>query len=264
MTVRPRTALAAVLLATTLTACGGGVSVSPGAPPEGVDGSWTLVSGRGTGGPLALFDGASVTLVVKGREISGDAACNMYSGKASRTGGFRVRETAVTEMGCLDDRLGTLESAYLDALWKVTRAEPSADRLVLTGDGVTLTFSRDAPVVDLPVEGTAWTLDTSLRGEAASSVVGRGTLLLDGGKVTGRGGCREFSGSYELSGSRLTMTGLRFVNDAAMDCTADAGRQDEEVLDVLGRPLTVTVEGSRLTLMAGGDGYSFSVPPPGQ
>lgn len=280
MTVRPRrrklttvlntglntglnTVLATALLAFALSACGGGdVTTRPGGPAGGgVDGAWTLVSGSGPGGPLVLVDGAPVTLVVAGGEVSGRSACNSYGGPVTTSGGFRPGSLAVTEMACADDRVNTLERAYLDALAAVTDADAGADRLVLSGDGVTLTFTRDAPVVDLPLEGTAWVLDAAYTGDTVSTTVGQGSLRLSGGTVHGRGGCREFRGSYSVSGATVTTTGLRFVNDAGLDCTADAGRQDEAVLDLLGRPVTATVDGSRLTLLAGDVGYGFTAAP---
>ena len=264
MTVRPRrSVLAIVLLALALGACGGGaVTTDPAGPAAGgVDGSWTLVSGSGPAGPLVLVDGSPVTLVVRKGEVSGRSACNSYGGPVSTSGGFRPGSLAVTEMACADDRVNTLERAYLDALGTVTAADAGVDRLVLTGDGVTLTFTRDAPVVDLPLEGTTWVLDSAYTGDTVSTTVGRGSLRLAGGTVSGRGGCRELRGSYDVSGATVTMTGLRFVNDAALDCTADAGRQDEAILDLLGRPVTATVEGSRLTLLAGDVGYGFTATP---
>lgn len=254
--------LAVLAAALVLTACGGGdVTTTPAAPADGIDGSWTLVSGSGPAGALALVDGSPVTLVVTAGQVSGRAACNSYGGPVSTSGGgFTPGALAMTEMACADERVNALESGYLAALAKVTSAAPGADRLVLTGDGVTLTFGRDAPVVDLPLEGTAWVLDTQYDGATASTTVGQGSLRLEGGTVSGRGGCREFRGSYALDGTTLTMTGLRFVNDAAIDCAAGPGRQDELVLDRLGRTVTAKVEGSRLTLLAGDVGFGFTAP----
>lgn len=253
--------LAALTGSLLLAACGGGdVTTTPAAPADGVGGSWTLVSGSGPGGALTLVDGSPVTLVVKDGQVAGRSACNSYGGPVRTSGGFRVGQLAMTEMACADEKVTALESGYLAALSAVTAAQASADRLVLTGAGVTLTFTRDAPVVDLPLEETSWVLDTAFRGDTASTVVGSGSLRLAGGTVVGRGGCKEFRGSYEVSGRTLTMTDLRFVNDAALDCTADAGRQDDEVLDALSRPVTVRIEGSRLTLLAGDVGYGYSAP----
>jgi heat shock protein HslJ len=263
MTVRPRrTVLGVALLALALTACGGGdVTTQPAAPAAGVDAAWTLVSGSGPQGALTLVDGSPVTLVVKAGKVSGRAACNSYGGPVSTSGGgFTPGALAMTEMACADEKVNALESGYLQALGAVTSAAPDADRLVLTGEGVTLTFTRDAPVVDLPLEGTAWVLDSQYDGDTVSTTVGQGALRLSGGTVSGRGGCREFRGSYQLDGSTLTMSGLRFVNDAAVDCAAGPGRQDELVLDRLGRPVTAAVEGSRLTLLAGDIGFGFTAP----
>ena len=264
---RPRWAaliLPALAAAVALSACGGGdVTTQPAGPADGVDGAWTLASGTGPQGALVLVDGSPVTLVVKAGKVSGRSACNSYGGPVTTSDGFRTGALAMTEMACMDEKVNALEGGYLAALAKVTRAEPSADRLVLTGDGVTLTFTRDAPVVDLPLEGTAWVLDSRYDGDTVSTTAGQGALRLSGGTVTGRGGCREFRGTYELDGSTLRVSGLAFVDDAGLDCAADPGRQDEAVLALLGKPVTVTVEGSRLTLLAGDAGFGFSAPAAG-
>lgn len=258
---RPRLLLALVLAALALAACGGGGAVSTRPAAAGPDGDWVLTSGTGTAGALVLVDGSPVTLTVKGRTVSGRAACNSYSGDVAASGsGFRPGSIAMTEMACMDPAVSALERGYLDAFAAVTRATVTGDRLVLTGEGVELTFGREAPVPDAPIEGTRWTLDTMFEGESASTVEGSPFLRLDGdGGLTGNGGCRNLAGSYGLTGSTLTVTALRFVDDAGLDCARGPGRQDEAVRDFLSGPgITAAVDGDRLTLLRGDTGYGFT------
>jgi len=256
-------------LTMTLTACGSGgddVRTVPGgagtdrSTGAGVDGDWTLVAGRGTGGPLRLVDGRPVTLTVRGRDVGGRSACNSYSGTATRDGdGFVPGALAVTEMACVDAGVMALESGYLDALARVTRVSVAGDRLVLHGAGVELTFARRPPVPDLAVEGVRWNLDTLVEGESASTTLGAAFLRLDGtGGLTGNGGCRDLVGRYRLEGGTLTVSGLRLVEPAAADCGADPAAQDDRVTAVLGAPMRVEVAGRRLTLTAGSLGLGFS------
>lgn len=259
---RPRLLLALVVVLA-LTACGGGGAVSKQPAAAGPDGDWVLTSGTAPTGALVLVDGSPVTLTVKGRTVSGRAACNSYSGDvAASGGGFRPGSIAMTEMACTDPAVSALERGYLDAFAAVTTATAATDRLVLTGEGVELTFRREAPVVDRPLVGTRWVLDTAFAGETASSVVGGSFLRLDGGDLTGNAGCLDLTGAYRVDGDALTVTGLRRPGGTTGDCDQDASVQDSLLRGFLTGPaITVGIDGDRLTLMRGGTGYGFTAAP---
>ncbi|WP_143448870.1 META domain-containing protein [Kineosporia sp. A_224] len=260
---RPRLLLALALAALALTACGGGDALSTQPAAAGPDGDWVLTSGTGPAGALVLVDGSPVTLTVEGRAVSGRAACNSYSGDVAASGsGFRPGSIAMTEMACMDPAVSALERGYLDAFAAVTRATVTGDRLVLTGEGVELTFGREAPVVDRPLEGTRWVLDTAFAGESASSVVEGSFLRLDGGDLTGNAGCLDVTGAYRVDGDTVTVTDLRRPEGATGDCDQDASVQDSLLRDFLTGPaITATVDGDRLTLMRGDTGYGFTAAP---
>lgn len=82
--------------------------------------------------------------------LSGDAGCNTYMGDYTLDGEtFSVGTLATTKMGCLDNQVATDEAEYLRQLAKVTRLTWRGDDLVLSGEGVELTY-RTAPNSDKP------------------------------------------------------------------------------------------------------------------
>jgi heat shock protein HslJ len=259
-----RLLLAVVVGALALAACGSGGAVSTQPAADAPDGDWVLTTGTDRTGALTLVDGSPVTLTVKGTAVSGRAACNSYSGAVTASGnGFRPGDIAMTEMACTDPAVSALERGYLDAFAAVTTATTGTDRLVLTGDGVELTFARQVPRADAPLEGTRWVLDTAFAAGTASTVLPGAHLRLDGnGGLLANGVCRDFVGAYSLDGSSLVMTGLRFFdNVAATSCPRDAAAQDGALRTFLSGPgLTADVEGDRLTLLRGDTGYGFTSP----
>lgn len=147
--------LSAVLLgALLLTACGsqgqggpGGTGVHPVLPVSGPSGSWRLVTGRTSEGPLGpagLLRARPVTLEVRGHDASGVSSCNHY-GTTVKVSGHDVSfgMLAATEMGC-PPRVMELERRYLLALGTVDSFTATRDRLVLHGPSVVLRFRRGA------------------------------------------------------------------------------------------------------------------------
>ena len=226
--------LALALAALALTACGGSGAVATQPADESPDGDWVLTSGTGAAGALALVAGSPVTLTVKGTAVSGRAACNSYSGAVAASGnGFRPGDIAMTEMACTDPAVSALERTELDAFAAVTAATTGTDRLVLAGDGVELTFARQVPRADTPLEGTRWALDTSFAAGTASTVLPGAHLRLDGrGGLLANGVCRDFAGAYTLDGSSFVTTGLRFFDNVAAPRCPGGGRAGRGAADV--------------------------------
>lgn len=246
-----------LLVATLLAACapGGGAGGGTGGGVPGdvdgvdLDGSWHLVAGSDASGALVLA-GRTVTLVVDGGEANGTSACNMYFATVD-VDGDAVRFSGVggTEMGC-DPAVMELEQRYVAALTAVDRAVRDGGTLTLTGPDVTLDLELDAPVEDAPLVGTEWTLDSLVSGDAVSSVLPGGLLVLDeGGTLTGSSGCRSFEARYETSGDSLVVRDLE-EDPTAGACEPDAEAQHRHVVDVLAGEPTLEVAGDRLTLTA--------------
>ena len=251
-----RSAVPALALVLLLTACAAGGSGSPGATgPIDLQGSWVLTSGTGPSGPLVLVEGARVTIVFNGSQVSGQAACNQYGGTVAVAGNdVRFSAMSTTEMACAEPIM-SLEAAYWEAFALVTRVVRQGDTLTLAGQGARLDFELAPPIEDETLVGTSWTLDSLIFGEAVSSVAGSPTLeLRDDGTLAGSTGCREFTARYQVVGDEVQVTDLA----ATGTCSAELAQQDELVVGVLEGSFTVAIDGPSLTIMGdGGQGLGY-------
>lgn len=257
-----RISLAAIVLVLILAACaqssGAGAGV-PKAPAVGHDGRWVLTSGHGPAGRIPVPN--TVTLTIDGRNISGTAACNSYSGDADIDGtSFRSGAGMMGEMYCPGKRM-TAEDRYMAALQAAETVTGDGETLVLTGDGVELNFSAIAPPVPVPLENTTWHLNGLLEGRGphgafADNIPATLTLHKDG-DLTGSTGCRELTGRWEGKGHRYTAA---VTPHGRMRCPRYRHEQDEHVLTVLGSAFTIQLEVRALTLeQVGGElGLSYT------
>ena len=233
-----------------------GCSLLSGGGTTSLDGEWLLQSGTNQGVALPIVAGSRVTLKFAGAQAGGSAACNTYGGTI-RVNGSAVTITALsmTEMAC-QENLMALEAAYLAALPGTTTAARSGNSLLLTGPQVELRFTLIPPVANANLVGTTWILDSLISGEAVSSTVGeRVTLQLDGdGRLAASTGCRDVTGSYTVAEGQVQVTLDPYD---LIGCSAELGTQDAHILEVLSNGLGVTVDGDRLTLMAGDKGMSY-------
>ena len=219
------------------------------------DGNWVLSRGFGPDGDVPIVDGWPITIGFESDTFGGTAACNGYGGGYSTDGtSISWQDVSQTEMGCEGPAMAS-EAAFLSALLLVDSFE-LADGLLLSGPGVELMFSREAPVPTADLVGQLWLLDTLIQGETASSVQGDpATLLLDAdGNVRGGTGCRTFTGSYVINGGSVLLP------DFAMDgeCPVQLTTQDNQVVTVLGDGFTPSIDGDRLTLTsAGNEGLGY-------
>jgi heat shock protein HslJ len=254
--------IALLLLAALLVSCAyAGSSTGPGsgpgsgagiASPNPSDagtpaGSWILTRGTTPSGEIPVLDDHPITLTIDAEKVGGHAACNIYGGTVTIDGhAIQLSAMSMTEMACLDDKAMNAEAAYMSALAAVSTWARHDDELVLTGDGVQLTFGLRPPVPDAEIVGTSWVLDTLIQGDAASTVLGEATLSLAAdGTFIGSTGCRELTGSYQISGEAIEFSDVTPTGS----CSDELQGQDASVLDVLGGRVNATVDGSTLTLL---------------
>lgn len=238
-----------VFMLVVLGACGAaGTEDAPGeVSPLG---DWQLASGDVDGTPIPIVDDHRITLSFTESEFGGTAACNGYGGTYGATGGdLQLGAIAATEMACLPPVMES-EASYLAALQRVTGYSAGEQTLQLTGDAVTLEFTRLEQVPTAALADTVWQLDTLIEGEVATSVGGEpATLeLRSDGTLVGGTGCRTLEGTWIESGDTI-----QFIDFAADgDCPADLQDQDAHIVTVLGDGFTFEIEGSRLTVSAPG------------
>lgn len=229
----------------------------PGGPQREVEGvTWILdASSVAALEPDAPGD-ARATLRLEAGEAGGTAACNLYGGtyEIRDDGAVSIRVEGMTEMAC-DEPVMALESAFVDALGRVSSYRFDAEDLVLEG-GPTLRFSAERA---LPLEGTAWRLDgIGDDGDTVSSVlVGTEvTATFDTeGKVAGNAGCNGFGASYTVDGDAIQ---IGEIASTAMGCASDVMSQEAAFLDALSRAATFRIEASTLTLHDAAGGFLLS------
>jgi heat shock protein HslJ len=196
---------------------------------------------------------AQIDIALDGSQAHGRAACNSYGGGYEAdpgAGTLSFSELASTQMAC-DPPLMDLEQAYLAALGDVTGYQITGDQtgLVLTGGTAALTFTPEAPMQALPLEGTAWTLTTIATpdSQAVSSTIAgtKVTALFDNGAVSGSGGCNTYHGTYETSGSSLTFGP---VSSTMKMCEQDVSTQEQQYVSALDATAAFAIDGDQLTL----------------
>ena len=234
-----------------------GCSLLSGGATTSLDGEWLLQAGTNQGAAIPLVAGSRVTLKVDGTQVGGSAACNTYGGTIQVNGStVAINALSMTEMACLDDRLMTLEAAYLAALPRATSVARSGNSLLLTGPQLELRFTLVPPVANANLAGTTWILDSLITGEAVSSTVGeRVTLQLGAdGRLAASTGCRDVTGSYTITEGQVLVTLDPYDT---IGCAAEVGAQDAHILGVLSGGFGITIDADRLTLMAGDEGIGY-------
>ncbi len=268
-----RFAACLAMLSLLIAACGSSTSTAAGSGSDGgsssssssdYDGTWTLIDGEIDGVPFVPVPNYPITLEIDGDLVRGNAGCNGFGGGFAADGAaLTLSDVSITEMACADQAPMEAEQTFIQAFWQLTTIElvgaGTDERLVLSAEGATLNYSRDAPTPEAALIGTAWILDTFIQGDAASSTVNGAELsslfLGDDGWYLVLTGCRELTGPYLLDGDRLTLS--IDIDDFA--CEGATGEQDTQVLAVLDQPMTLDIDENRLTAMAddGINGLSY-------
>lgn len=258
-------AVGAVLL---LSACG--ESASTGSTDAGAAGTGRAGQLQGTAWELdraastpTIPDGGTITLSIDPDTFSGIAACNNYFGQYTLEGAdLALGVIGSTNMACFEGM--EAEQAYLAALEKVDTVEDvSAERLVLSGDGVTLSFTaldpadalegvweitsiNDGNALSSPVVGTAPTIEFTPTGPAA-------------GTVSLATGCNTINSSYELDGAKIS-----FADGSAtqMACIDPAGIEEQEAALAAALESVVKVEAGQTLVLSNEAGQMVIVATP--
>lgn len=248
----------AALVALTATACLGSDFT------DSIEASWELRSGTRNGEPLTVMDSHPITMTLAAGEIGGTAACNSYGGQYSISGSeFNIEGgLAVTEMACLSAEVMDSEQQFLDALTSVNEVVLTNEGLVLRGPDTELSFERLDPVPTSDLIGTVWILDGLARGDAVTSPMASAapaTLeLFEDGTFVGSTGCRDISGSYEVTGAEVQFTNW----GADGECTVELQEQDSRVISGLEGGFRVEIDGNQMrTWVSGDEGLIYRAEP---
>lgn len=243
--------------------CGQQQSSHPGAPKtdaEGLPAGRAYVSTKVTedGKDRELASGSTIRLEFSEIAITANAGCNQLMGKAGLDAGrLTVDNLGGTEMGCekalMDQDEWLSEFLSSSPVWKL-----DGETLVLS-DGKTKIELREEKLTAKPLHGTAWTLDTLVDGETASSIPQgvRATLKLgEDGKVSGNAGCNGFGGSFTAKAGKISFSNLGVTR---MACGGDKDAVEKAVLAVLDGTVAYQIKGKTLTVThPSGKGLQFT------
>lgn len=197
----------------------------------------------------------------KGGVLVARAGCNEFSGLIMLDDGvLRFERGIVTQMNC-----GPELSAQEDWLFGFLLSEPrwvvDGDTLTLTSGGTTLVLlDHRLAEPDLPLEGTTWTVESSVRADGDGlrryGPAGPATLTLDGTRATGSTGRNFFTATVTRDDTTLTFTDLTIGAAQAPIHPALAGRDfsdqaaalERAVLENLRTPLRYAIEANHLQL----------------
>jgi len=245
-----RLLLAIAALTFVVGACGDDSETSTGSGGGSLGGR-TFLSSEST---HALVDGTRVRLEFRDDELRAHAGCNHLFGEVTSTadGVLSVGQMGGTEMGC-DPDLHAQDEWLVAFLTSEPAWSLDGDTLTLTGETDTLVLlDREVADPDRPLEGTTWTVDGIIEGDAVSSVPqgAAATLTIADGRISGEAGCNSFSGPVEIRDGEIVITGLESTLKACEDAR---GELEEAVFAVLGAErIGYEIEAARLTLT--GDG----------
>jgi len=184
-------------------------------------------------------------------KVSGSAGCNRYFG--GYTSGEKGRlvfdgRMGATQMAC-EQPVAAQEHRYLGLLSSVNSREIRDGMLLLQDKQgqLVLKYRAESP---LTLENTSWqaTGINNGRGGVVSSATATGVIaMFADGKVSGSAGCNNYSASYEISHSLITigpvMTSRRL-------CAEPEGimAQEQEFLQALAAATQYTLTADRLEL----------------
>lgn len=213
---------------------------------------WALTELEGQ--PLAAGTGISVQFTADGK-VSGSAGCNRYSGTYTVSGNNITFSSpmASTMMMC-EQAVMDQESAFLNALGMAKTFAIDGEQLTLTGgDGAKLAvFAAQSQ----ELAGSNWEVTAYNNGNQAVVGVLEGTTLTasfgEDGSLSGNSGCNQYTGTYKVDGSQITIGPLA---STMMMCSDPAEVMDQEAqfLAALQSAASYEIEGNVLQLRTADD-----------
>jgi heat shock protein HslJ len=234
-------------------------SPTASAEPFDATGNWVLESGLISEGAIPILADFPITLSIDGAQVSGTAACNGYGGHLELVNGFlQIGELSAETALCGGDPDGEVmrsESAFIQALGRISAGHGEADRLTLSGPTTRLEFRRLPPLPTSQIVGTDWLLESMVDGGVASVAIGEPAMLrLEAdGTFHGSTGCRTFTGTWIEAAGQLVATQAGMEGE----CPSDLVGQDGAIIQAFDGSIP-TIAAERLTLtMKGGIGLVY-------
>lgn len=201
-------------------------------------------------GAAVVPDSLATALFADG-QVSGNASCNNFFGAYQLDGNnLTITTGGSTMMACQPDLMDQ-EAAYLAALGQTASYEISGAALTLKDANGAAILSFTA-FISPPLVGTNWNVLSYNNGKGGLTSPLAGTeitLLFAGdGTVSGAAGCNNYTGSYTVDGSAISISPLAMTR---MMCAEPEGVMDQEFAftNALQQAATFAIAGSDLTLI---------------
>jgi heat shock protein HslJ len=179
--------------------------------------------------------------------MAGSSGCNRYSAGYELDGqSLKIGMAMGTLMACDEERMGR-EGEFLGALEAVDSYEIKMETLTLMGaDGKSVMVFQVA--TDLPLEGTAWTLQAIAAEDAIVSTAfdSEITATFAEGQVSGSAGCNQYFAGYELEGEGLYLGPVGRTEMACME--VDRMEREDAFLKALEAVAGYSIKMGTLTL----------------
>jgi heat shock protein HslJ len=212
--------------------------------------TWEATSWRENGAIVKTVAPITATFTPK-NTISGSTGCNLYSGQYKLQGSrFTLAQSLITTKRACTPGPAEQESRVLDALrgGKKLTFDPQGNLILRykteTGTGsITL---ADRVTLLPPLANSKWRLVATETGSMSNSVTNDKVTLVFGtnGKISGFGGCNNYSGNYVQKRDRLTLSNLTFTERACLP----ANDEESEFFEVLGKVDRFDVDASKTQL----------------
>jgi len=220
--------------------------------------NWKLTSVDAFGASNAPVGGVEITLNFGAdNTVNGSAGCNNYNGPYQLSGDqLAIGSLVATMKACPNEIMGQ-ESFYLATLQKPAQVTRSDNRLTLTFDDgkevfnyelVTTAVAVPASVAGLP--GTKWDLRNLVdaANQSKSSLLANTQITLifgTDGSLSGKDGCNQYSGTYQVNGNQLTFGPLIATE---MACSPEIMQQEATYMIALQSATSFEQTAQQLTI----------------
>lgn len=236
-----------LLLSLALSACGDGGDEA--SEPGLVGRTFLSESATVDGEPFDLVAGTRVQLSFDAGQLSAQAGCNTLGG-AFRFDGDRIVVAALggTEIGC-EPALHAQDEWLAGLLQAGPRFAVDGDRLRLeTADTVLELVDRETADPDRPLEGTTWSLDGVISGEAVGTAPSPATVRFADGQVLVQiPECNGGSGAAAVDAAAGTVE-IEPIVRTMMACPEGPAATEAAVFGVLEGTVAFEIEAGTLTL----------------
>ena len=188
--------------------------------------------------------------------LTGTSGCNRYNASYTVKGSsMTISQPAGTLIACAAPVM-RVEQAYLARLPKAQSFSIDGSVLTIdTGGGQSLVYDALDPEKALAGD---WIVTGYFRpGAIVSPVAGSElTATFDAGQISGNSGCNQYSGPYEVDGTKIAIGPLASTLRACADPAVD--QQEREYLAALELARTFSLDGGGLTLLREDGGIAVS------